>query len=200
MSFGFRWSFSYISRADLEIPISAATASCVRLPLAAFIFSPLVIVSPPLHLDTFCICRLIYHFETFCVNDFVLLLFDTLCVIFFFEVIIISVFSSTIQYLRKRERLTQEGLAEKLGITRPRLNNYEQGTREPDFEILELFADYFDVSLDYLFGRKDSDGFSSDEVKIISAYRQAPEAIQQSVCKLLDIPPAVLVESSSSVG
>lgn len=94
-----------------------------------------------------------------------------------------------IKYLRARSGLTQVELAKALGLSRSRLNNYESGLREPDFDTVALFADYFGVTFDYLFGRDSSDGFTGDEIKIINAYREAPEAIQQSVCKLLDIPP-----------
>jgi HTH-type transcriptional regulator, competence development regulator len=57
--------------------------------------------------------------------------------------------------LRKELKLSQYALAEKLGFSRGKLSNYEQGTREPDYETLEEIANFFEVSTDYLLGRTD---------------------------------------------
>lgn len=55
--------------------------------------------------------------------------------------------------LRKERNLTQYSLAEELGCSRGLLSNYEQGTREPDSEMLIRLATFFDVSVDYLLGK-----------------------------------------------
>lgn len=62
-------------------------------------------------------------------------------------------FKTVLKKLRKAANLTQEQLADALGITRSRLGMYETGQREPDFETLEAIADYFNVDIDYLMGR-----------------------------------------------
>jgi transcriptional regulator with XRE-family HTH domain len=58
-----------------------------------------------------------------------------------------------ITFLRERNGLTQEELANKLGISRSALSHYEKNRREPEFKTLNDIADLFDVSVDYLFGR-----------------------------------------------
>ena len=63
--------------------------------------------------------------------------------------------SDMLRYLRKREGLSQVELAKRTGISRSRINNYENGIREPDLETMEAFADYFNVSIDYLLERTD---------------------------------------------
>ena len=66
-------------------------------------------------------------------------------------------FNKILKKLRKDNKLTQKQLADKLGVARTTLANYEQGTRFPDKETLLLIADFFDVSLDYLVGRSPAD-------------------------------------------
>lgn len=57
--------------------------------------------------------------------------------------------------LRKDMGFTQEELAAKLGISRVNYTRYETNKVRPDYETLVLLADFFDVSLDELFGRKE---------------------------------------------
>ncbi len=40
--------------------------------------------------------------------------------------------------------------------TQAKINRYENGNTEPPFPVLMWYADYFDVSLDYIFGRTDN--------------------------------------------
>lgn len=69
-------------------------------------------------------------------------------------------FGKRLKLIREEKGYTQEELAKVLGITRSRLSMYEQGKREPSFELQEAIADFFNVDLDYLLGR-------TDEKKII---------------------------------
>lgn len=84
-----------------------------------------------------------------------------------------------IKYLRKREGLTQQELSNKIHISRSRLNNYEQGIREPDFETLELFADFFNVDMNFLCGNRyqnqSYNSLSPDEISTIETFRKLPE-------------------------
>lgn len=57
--------------------------------------------------------------------------------------------------LRAKKRLTQEKVAERVGITRPAYSAYESGKRQPDYQILGKLAALFDVSTDYLLGNTD---------------------------------------------
>lgn len=56
-------------------------------------------------------------------------------------------------YLRKREGLSQQELADKLKMTRSAIGMYETGKREPDLETLEAFADFYNVDMNTLTGR-----------------------------------------------
>lgn len=65
--------------------------------------------------------------------------------------------------LRKEKGYSQYEAAERLGFSRGKLANYEQGTRQPDYDTLEIIADFYDVSTDYLLGRTDNPSFSQEE-------------------------------------
>lgn len=62
-------------------------------------------------------------------------------------------FQNVFRALRKAKGLTQDELAKQLGLSRSAIGMYENGLREPDYETLELIADFFNVDMDYLLGR-----------------------------------------------
>ena len=62
-------------------------------------------------------------------------------------------FQNILKSLRATKGLTQDELSKQLNISRSTIGMYEKGAREPDFETLELIADYFNVDTDYLLGR-----------------------------------------------
>ena len=63
-----------------------------------------------------------------------------------------SNFAARFRSLRIRDGLTQDELAQKLKISKSAISMYENGNREPDFETLELIADFFNVDMNYLLG------------------------------------------------
>lgn len=54
-----------------------------------------------------------------------------------------------LKILRKGRKLTQEQLAEKLGVNRATISNYEIGRRLPNLNDLKRFAEFYGVGLDY---------------------------------------------------
>ena len=59
-------------------------------------------------------------------------------------------FNEQIKCLRKENTLTQEEMAKKLNVTRQAISNWENNRNLPDFEMIILIAETFDVSLDEL--------------------------------------------------
>lgn len=51
--------------------------------------------------------------------------------------------------LRKGRKLTQQELADKLGVTRATVSNYEVGRRSPHLSELQRFAEFYGVDLSY---------------------------------------------------
>lgn len=65
-----------------------------------------------------------------------------------------NLFSVRLKELRLQHGFSQEELAEKIGIKRNSYSDWEHGKCKPNYEKLEKIADFFSVSLDWLFGRK----------------------------------------------
>jgi transcriptional regulator with XRE-family HTH domain len=68
-----------------------------------------------------------------------------------------AIFAKRFKYLREKNSLTQDKVAEKLGISRPTIAGYEshEKSRIPREETLNKIADLFDTTTDYLLGRTD---------------------------------------------
>lgn len=58
--------------------------------------------------------------------------------------------------LRESRKISQLKLAMDLGMNQNSISRYENGVREADYKTLIIFADYFDVSIDYLLERTDN--------------------------------------------
>lgn len=59
-------------------------------------------------------------------------------------------FKDNLIQLRKYHRLTQEDIAEKLGVTRQAIAKWEAGETIPDLDKCKMLAEIFEVSLDDL--------------------------------------------------
>lgn len=59
-----------------------------------------------------------------------------------------------IKELMKEENLTQTKLAENIGVKQNTVSAWVLGKKEPNIKSLWALADYFQVDIDYLVGRK----------------------------------------------
>lgn len=67
--------------------------------------------------------------------------------------------------LRKKAGVSQQVLADFLGVSQQSINQYENQGIEPDVYLLSAMADFFHVSIDFLVGREYSD---EDKTHIVS--------------------------------
>lgn len=58
--------------------------------------------------------------------------------------------------LRTNSSLSQSKVANLLGTTQASVNRYENGLCTPPVKVLLWYADFFDVSMDYIFARTDN--------------------------------------------
>lgn len=71
--------------------------------------------------------------------------------------------NTRLKELRKENGITQSELAKSLNVSRSSIAMYENGERIPSYETLEVFSDFFNVSILYLLGKESVD-YSNEEL------------------------------------
>ena len=74
---------------------------------------------------------------------------------------------SNIASLRKQNNITQEALAQKLGVTNQAVSKWESDICCPDVTLLPKIADIFDVSIDALIGLLDGSSAELTDLQTI---------------------------------
>lgn len=80
-----------------------------------------------------------------------------------------------IAFLRKQKGLTQEELANALGVTNQAVSKWESAQCCPDIQLLPDIAKFFDVSIDELIGYKSTEGLGDICLKIKEYFSALPE-------------------------
>ena len=101
-------------------------------------------------------------------------------------------FGGRLWKIRNLQQDTSQGkFAEKLGISKNTLNNYEAGKAVPSLSKAICYAERLDVSLDYLSGFEDTGNklsYSTFEAQRVAlAYDKADEEWKTIINKILDI-------------
>lgn len=78
-------------------------------------------------------------------------------------------FSDNFRTLRKQRNLTQEQIAEMLGVSCQAVSKWETSSSYPDISLLPIIADYFGVSVDHLIGHDTSKQIEEIEKVCLSA-------------------------------
>lgn len=97
---------------------------------------------------------------------------------------------ATIASLRKQNNITQEVLAQKLGVTNQAVSKWESDICCPDVTLLPRIADIFDISIDALFGRasaKAQNTFPEDDVLRVVLFRGGKHLSDHPACKEITI-------------
>lgn len=83
--------------------------------------------------------------------------------------------NENIAFLRKQKGLTQEEIANALGVTNQAVSKWESAQCCPDIQLLPDIAKLFDVSVDELLGHKATDGLGDICLKIKDYFSALPE-------------------------
>lgn len=82
-----------------------------------------------------------------------------------------SIFSARIKELREQSGLSMENLANELGVTKSRVNMWENNGTIPRGDVLIKLANFFHVSTDYLLGNDDESALSATNERLHSLQR-----------------------------
>lgn len=103
-----------------------------------------------------------------------------------------ATFSERFKQLRMERRLTQDSLAEIFFLNKSSISRYESGKQIPEPQTLQKFADFFEVSLDYLMGK-------SDIRKIADAMHKQPHLSKKdkvSYDEFMEVAKAFFMDAS----
>lgn len=101
-------------------------------------------------------------------------------------------FPKRLKYLRNEKGLSQQNMADYLGISRQGYGKYEDGKSEPDHKTLVKLANYFNVTTDYLLGKSDQPHLSEEEAfeafindpSLERWYRELPKSDEEDLRRL----------------
>ena len=100
-------------------------------------------------------------------------------------------FSDNFKSMRKQRGLTQEQIAEMLGVSCQAVSKWETNSSYPDISLLPIIADYFGVSVDYLIGHDTSKQI--EEINTVCA--QVGESFDQGrYCEAIPILREMLIK------
>ena len=101
---------------------------------------------------------------------------------------------ANLRKLRVKKGVSQQLLAESIGISQQSVNKYENHNIEPDIETLTAIADFFNTSVDYLIGHTEIDRvietteryeLNEDEAEIVEEYRSLTNRQKESIRMLI---------------
>ena len=92
--------------------------------------------------------------------------------------------------LRLKAKMSQQQLADVIGVSQQSINKYENHNVEPDIRTLIAFADYFNTSVDYLIGNTDINRkiepvhqyyLNDEEINLIDGFRKLTNGEKDSI-------------------
>ncbi len=93
---------------------------------------------------------------------------------------------ANLKLIRDKKGLSQQALADKLGISQQSIYKYETQETEPDIKMLMKIADHFGVSVDFLIGHTTKDDATAEETTLVSKYRLLTKSEQDSILAVID--------------
>ncbi|MBB5324188.1 transcriptional regulator with XRE-family HTH domain [Anoxybacillus tepidamans] len=106
-----------------------------------------------------------------------------------------------LKYLRKQRNWTQEDVAQHLNVSRSQISKWENGEMLPDLQSIEKLSELYDVSIDFLVGKRtnkkellrevsriyQTDAVDEKMLDIIDYLKQNPD-IEQAIHSLAQLP------------
>lgn len=90
-----------------------------------------------------------------------------------------NIVAKRLRILRDGVKLSQKELGVKIGLTQSAVNRYENNQSEASYKTLLRYADFFDVSMDYIYGRTDQPQGRLYDFKSMDDDREMREFIEK---------------------
>ncbi len=103
-------------------------------------------------------------------------------------------FSTRVRELRKKAGLNMIDLAEKLGVSKSRVNMWENNGTVPRMDVLIQLAKLFDVSTDYLLGNDDERNVSQNNSRLSTLQRNLGKLSEADLEKAEGMLKAVFMD------
>ena len=95
---------------------------------------------------------------------------------------------SFLKALRQEKKLTQEQLAEQMGVSRRTVSRWETGNNLPDLSMLVELADYYDVDLNEIFhGERRSETMDAELKDTLLQASEYSEGIKKKIVKRMHL-------------
>ena len=97
--------------------------------------------------------------------------------------------------LRQKKGISQQCLAEAVGVSQQSINKYENHNVEPDIRTLVALASYFNTSVDYLIGHTEvahiiepvqAFELNTEEAALLEKWRQLDKGEKESILSVME--------------
>lgn len=102
---------------------------------------------------------------------------------------------ANLKKLRVKKGVSQQALANVIGVSQQSVNKYENHNVEPELRALMAMADYFGTSVDYLIGHTDipnvieevhPHALNAQEETMVQGFRELTEEERKSILKIME--------------
>lgn len=95
--------------------------------------------------------------------------------------------------LREQHNLSQLAMGLEVGVSASSIQQYEAGTNSPSVKVLAKMADYFGVSMDYMYDRTEVRSLpDSEELLLVDRLKHVSDKVIQKA--VMDILGRIIVE------
>ena len=103
-------------------------------------------------------------------------------------------FSTRVKELREKSGLSMDQLAKQLGVTKSRVNMWENNGTVPRMNVLVELAKFFNVTTDYLLGNDDTSNLSLNNTRLSTLQRNLGKLSEADLEKAEGMLKAVFMD------
>ena len=100
---------------------------------------------------------------------------------------VVMMFATRLKKLRFEKDITQAEFAKVIGVAQQTVGSWEKGNSATNYDMLNKISDYFNVSADYLFGRKSANkiSLSSEQRNLLNGFEGLNEESKRIILRMI---------------